>query len=46
MKALMVKILKGSYPELPRCYSEDLHNLIEVLLQKEPDNRPTIKNVL
>lgn len=46
MKALVFKILRGSYPEIPKVYSQELRELISEMLTKEPEKRPSIKKIL
>lgn len=46
MKALVFKILRGSYPEIPKIYSQELKDLISEMLTKEPSKRPSIKKIL
>lgn len=46
MKGLVVKILRGTYPSIPSCYSQNLRDLIEEMLQKDPHKRPSIKRIL
>lgn len=46
MKGLVVKILRGQYPEITGAYSQDLKDLIGEMLTKDPADRPTIKKIL
>ena len=46
MKGLVVKILKGNYPPIPSCYSQNLRDLIDEMLQKDPHRRPSVKKIL
>jgi NIMA (never in mitosis gene a)-related kinase len=46
MKALVFKILRGTYPEIPKIYSPELRDLIGEMLTKEPSKRPSIKKIL
>ena len=46
MKGLVVKILKGNYPAIPSCYSQNLRNLISDMLQNDPHRRPSVKKIL
>jgi len=46
MKALVFKILRGTYPEIPKMYSQELRDLIGEMLTKEPEKRPSIKKIL
>ena len=43
---LFMSILKGKYKSLPDNTSKDLKNLVDNLLQVDPDKRPTIKDIL
>jgi serine/threonine protein kinase len=46
MKGLVLKILRGTYPEIPSQYSADLKKLISSMLTKDPNKRPSITKVL
>jgi hypothetical protein len=46
MKSLCFKILKGDYPELPGTYSQDLRDLVKEMLQRDPEDRPSIRKIL
>jgi len=46
MKGLVLKILRGTYPAIPSQYSQDLKDLIEVMLNKNPANRPSLRKIL
>jgi NIMA (never in mitosis gene a)-related kinase len=46
MKGLVLKILRGSYPEIPKHYSENLKALIADMLIKDPSKRPSIRKIL
>lgn len=46
MKGLILKILRGTYPEIPKQYSKDLKDLISSMLIKDPVKRPSINKVL
>lgn len=46
MKALVFKILRGTYPEIPKAYSDDLKQVISEMLTKDPADRPSIKKIL
>jgi NIMA (never in mitosis gene a)-related kinase len=41
MKGLYEKVLKGQYPKLPTGFSNDLSNMIKVLLHVSPKLRPS-----
>lgn len=46
MNSLMLKIIRGQLPRMSRQYSETLTNLIRSMLSKNPDDRPTAKEIL
>jgi NIMA (never in mitosis gene a)-related kinase len=46
MKGLVLKILRGNYPAIPDTYSDNLRNLIAEMLQRDPQQRPSIKRIL
>lgn len=46
MKGLVVKILRGTYPSIPSCYSQNLRDLIDEMLEKDPKKRPSVKKIL
>eukprot|EP00003_Mantamonas_plastica_P030586 TRINITY_DN765_c0_g1_i2.p1 TRINITY_DN765_c0_g1~~TRINITY_DN765_c0_g1_i2.p1 ORF type:complete len:942 (-),score=467.14 TRINITY_DN765_c0_g1_i2:1331-4156(-) len=46
MKGLVLKILRGIYPPIPRYYSDDLRDLIASMLQKNPKKRPSVNQIL
>ena len=46
MQGLYNKVLKGVYPKIPSQYSTDLSAMIKSLLQVNPANRPTTKQVM
>ena len=46
MKGLVLKILRGTYPDIPSNYSTDLKDLISIMLIKDPIKRPSIRKVL
>lgn len=46
MKALILKIIKGTYPPVPPRYSRDLRLLLSQIFQREPQARPSICAVL
>ena len=46
MKALVFKILRGTYPEIPKMYSQELRDVIAEMLTKEASKRPSIKKIL
>ncbi len=46
MKGLVFKILKGTYPPIPSHYSENTRNLLEEMLNKDPQKRPSVKKIV
>ena len=46
MKGLVMKILRGNYPAISKTYSKDLSDLISRLLKNNPQERPTINQIL
>lgn len=45
LPALVLKILRGTYPPIPSQYSKDLQSLIDRMLQQDPAQRPSISQV-
>jgi NIMA (never in mitosis gene a)-related kinase len=46
MKGLVMKILRGNYPPIAKTYSKELTELISSLLKKNPDERPSVNQIL
>ena len=46
MKGLVLKILRGSYPPIPACYSDEVRCLVSEMLKKDPKKRPSIRKIL
>ena len=46
MKGLVLKILRGSYPQIPAHYSQDLKDLLADMLIKDPNRRPSMRKIL
>jgi len=46
LKYLALKIIKGIYNPIPAQYSKDMRKLIEVLLKKDVNQRPTVNEIL
>jgi len=46
MKGLVLKILRGSYPQIPSNYSQDLKDLLADMLIKDPARRPSMRKIL
>ncbi|EFN57718.1 hypothetical protein CHLNCDRAFT_20808 [Chlorella variabilis] len=45
VSAIAVKILRGYYAPLPEQYSQELHELVAALLNRKPEQRPSIDEV-
>uniref|UniRef100_A0A8C1S2R9 Protein kinase domain-containing protein n=1 Tax=Cyprinus carpio TaxID=7962 RepID=A0A8C1S2R9_CYPCA len=43
---IVTKILTCSYEALPNTFSEDLHQLVKDTLQKDPEHRPSVNEIL
>ncbi|XP_073247991.1 serine/threonine-protein kinase Nek9-like [Porites lutea] len=43
---LVSDIVKGQYEEIDSEYSSDMHSLVTILLSQNPDDRPTVAEVL
>ncbi|KAK8895083.1 hypothetical protein M9Y10_023525 [Tritrichomonas musculus] len=46
MKQLMMNIIQARYTPVPSQYSQDLRSLVDRMLTKEPEKRPTINQIL
>ncbi|CAF1285061.1 unnamed protein product, partial [Didymodactylos carnosus] len=46
INSLVIKIIRGQTPETSKDYSKPLTNLIELMLKKDPSERPTVKQIL
>ncbi len=46
MKGLVLKILKGTYPPIPSCYSVEIQGVVSEMLTKDPAKRPSIRQIL
>lgn len=44
--ALAEKIIAGKIDRIPERYSEDLQEVIEAMLQEDPDKRPTVEDLI
>jgi serine/threonine protein kinase len=44
--ALVLKIIRGKYPPIPAHYSGALRDLVAQTLQQDPDERPTVEQIL
>lgn len=45
MEGLYKKVMKGVYPKISSKYSADLAQMIKLLLQTNPNLRPTCGNI-
>lgn len=46
MGAIVMKILRQKQDPIPDCYSQELADLVDWMLQKNPEDRPTIQQVM
>ena len=46
MNGLYKKVLKGSYPEIPKKYTKDLADTIMLMLNVDPKQRPSCHEIL
>jgi len=46
LKNLCINIQKGIYNPIPSYYSDDMRNIISMMLQKDPNKRPTTDEIL
>ena len=46
MDGLYKKVIRGNYAKLPSHYSVDLNNVIRLMLQVKPNQRPTCDKLL
>mmetsp|Transcript_50255 Transcript_50255/g.129370 ORF Transcript_50255/g.129370 Transcript_50255/m.129370 type:complete len:470 (-) Transcript_50255:258-1667(-) len=46
LSQLVLKIVRGTYPPIPSRYSSDLSDLIKAMLEQEPDDRPSVSEIL
>eukprot|EP00347_Sterkiella_histriomuscorum_P008187 403346048 len=46
MQGLYQRVLKGVYPKIPSIYSVELGAMIKCMLQVDPNNRPTCKQIM
>jgi len=46
MQGLFDKIVKGSYPKIPKKFSQDITMVLKGLLQVKPKNRPSCDQLL
>eukprot|EP01059_Diplonema_ambulator_P018401 TRINITY_DN3075_c0_g1_i1.p1 TRINITY_DN3075_c0_g1~~TRINITY_DN3075_c0_g1_i1.p1 ORF type:complete len:468 (+),score=124.09 TRINITY_DN3075_c0_g1_i1:51-1406(+) len=45
MRGLMEKVLEGKFPPPPPHYSQEMHNLVSFILQRDPEKRPTVREI-
>jgi len=46
MKGLYTKVIKGVYPKLPGYLSQDLHRIIDSMLEVDPVVRPSAEEIM
>ncbi|XP_072277140.1 serine/threonine-protein kinase Nek4 [Pyxicephalus adspersus] len=46
MNSLVYRIIEGKLPPMPRDYSSDLGDLIGTMLSRQPEKRPTVRQIL
>ncbi|XP_018417978.1 PREDICTED: serine/threonine-protein kinase Nek4 [Nanorana parkeri] len=46
MNSLVYRIIEGKLPPMPKDYSSDLGDLIGTMLSRQPEKRPTVKQIL
>ena len=46
MEGLYNKVIKGQYSNIPSRYSDDLSEIVRLLLQVEPESRPSCKDLI
>ena len=45
-RALASKVLRGQYPALPKSFSSDMSSMVQLMLQVDPNKRPTASQLL
>ena len=45
-RALASKVLRGQYPALPKSFSSDMSSVVQLMLQVDPNKRPTASQLL
>eukprot|EP01060_Flectonema_neradi_P024969 TRINITY_DN33821_c0_g1_i1.p1 TRINITY_DN33821_c0_g1~~TRINITY_DN33821_c0_g1_i1.p1 ORF type:complete len:446 (+),score=88.50 TRINITY_DN33821_c0_g1_i1:47-1384(+) len=45
MRGLMEKVLEGKFPAPPPHYSQEMHNLVSTILQRDAEKRPTVREL-
>ena len=46
MEGLYNKVIKGQYHKIPSRYSDDLSDIVKILLQVDPENRPSCNDLI
>jgi NIMA (never in mitosis gene a)-related kinase len=46
MQGLYKKVNKGVYPKIPKMFSKELSHLIKIMLQVDPNKRPSCEDLL
>ena len=46
MEGLYNKVIKGQYHKIPSRYSDDLSEIVKILLQVDPENRPSCNDLI
>lgn len=46
MRGLMEKVLEGKFPPPPPHYSQDMRELVAFILDRDPDKRPAVRDIL
>lgn len=46
MKGLYTRVIKGIYPRIPKHFSEDLSQMIALMLSVDPEVRPSADDIL
>ncbi|XP_063796688.1 serine/threonine-protein kinase Nek4 [Pseudophryne corroboree] len=46
MNALVYRIIEGKLPPMPKDYSKELGDLIGTMLSRQPEKRPTVRQIL
>eukprot|EP01062_Namystynia_karyoxenos_P053208 TRINITY_DN42_c0_g1_i2.p1 TRINITY_DN42_c0_g1~~TRINITY_DN42_c0_g1_i2.p1 ORF type:complete len:493 (+),score=209.44 TRINITY_DN42_c0_g1_i2:128-1480(+) len=46
MRGLMEKVLEGKFPPPPPHYSQDMQKLVAFILERDPDKRPAVRDIL
>jgi NIMA (never in mitosis gene a)-related kinase len=46
MEGLYNKVIKGQFNKIPDRYSNDLSEIVKLLIQVQPDSRPSCGNII